>query len=104
MGEVGTAFDLLNAMNGRQGVAGLTLSGGLGDPAAFFGRRLDMACVTVAGHSYGGATIAALTAEDARFRAGIALDPWWSATPPRSASRNLGRFIDPYALKKHCLE
>lgn len=80
MGEVGTAFDLLNALNKRQGVPGLALSGGLGDPVAFFGGRLDMRAVALAGHSYGGGTVGALTAGDPRFRAGIALDPWWCAS------------------------
>ena len=77
MAEIGTAYDLLNALNKRQGVPDLALSGGLGDPAAFFGGRLDMRAVALAGHSYGGATVGALTAGDARFRAGVALDPWW---------------------------
>ena len=49
MAEVGTAFDLLNALDRRQGVPGLALSGALGDPAAFFGGRLDMRAVALAG-------------------------------------------------------
>ena len=79
MGELSTAFDLLKALNECRAVEGLTLSGGLGEAAAFLGGRLNMRCVSLAGHSYGGATVAALTAADARFCAGIALDPWWCA-------------------------
>ena len=82
MTEVCTAFDLLKALSEGRAVEGLTLSGSLGDAAAFLGGRLNMDCVALAGHSYGGATVAALTAADARFCAGIALDPWWCAYLP----------------------
>jgi pimeloyl-ACP methyl ester carboxylesterase len=85
MGEMCTAFDLLKALSEGRAVEGLALSGALGDAAAFLGGRLNMRSVTLAGHSYGGATVAALTAADARFSAGIALDPWWCAlVPPAS--------------------
>jgi platelet-activating factor acetylhydrolase len=76
MGEVGTAYDLLRALQRREMTEGLRLSSGL-DPVAFLGGRLDLDKVSLMGHSYGGATVTALTAEDGRFRAGVALDPWW---------------------------
>ena len=70
MGELSTAFDLLKALNECRAVEGLTLSGGLGEAAAFLGGRLNMRCVSLAGHSYGGATVAALTAADAALLRG----------------------------------
>lgn len=76
MGEVSTAYDLLNAMQRREVTSGLSLSNGA-DPVAFLGGRLDLDRASLMGHSYGGATITALTARDGRFRAGVALDPWW---------------------------
>ncbi|BDA43924.1 Platelet-activating factor acetylhydrolase [Coccomyxa sp. Obi] len=83
MGEVATAYDLLSALQRRTLPEGLKLSGGL-DPVAFFGGRLDQDRASLMGHSYGGATVTALTAQDDRFRAGVALDPWWGALPADS--------------------
>lgn len=76
MGEVATAYDLLKALQSREATERLKISGGL-DPVAYFGGRLDLDRASLMGHSYGGATVTAVTAQDARFRAGIALDPWW---------------------------
>lgn len=42
-----------------------------------FQDRLDTSRVTVAGHSYGGATVAALLSTDPKFGCGVAMDPWW---------------------------
>lgn len=81
MGEVATAYDLLSALQRRTLPEGLTLSGCL-DPVAYFGGRLDLARASLMGHSYGGATVTALTAQDGRFRAGVALDPWWCVCLP----------------------
>ena len=39
--------------------------------------RLDMTAVALAGHSYGGATVSALCAQEPLFKCTIALDPWW---------------------------
>ncbi len=81
MGEVATAYDLLSALQHRTLPEGLKLSGDL-DPVAFFGGRLDLDRASLMGHSYGGATVTALTAQDGRFRAGVALDPWWCVRLP----------------------
>ena len=79
MRELVTAHGLLAAMaEGRQ-LQGLSLGSGLDAHSAFAG-RLQMGCVALMGHSYGGASIAGLTAEDGRFACGIALDPWWCAS------------------------
>ncbi len=78
MGEVATAYDLLRALQQRELREGLKLSDEL-DAVAYFGGRLDLERASLMGHSYGGATVTALTAQDSRFRAGIALDPWWCA-------------------------
>lgn len=81
MGEVATAYDLLSALQRRTLPEGFKLSGGL-DPVAFFGGRLDLDRASLMGHSYGGATVTALTAQDGRFKAGVALDPWWCVFLP----------------------
>jgi platelet-activating factor acetylhydrolase len=88
IGEVATAYELLSAMHRRQATKGLVLSGGT-DPASFFAGRLDLARAAVIGHSYGGATITSVTAQDNKFRAGVALDPWWWV-PARDAACELG--------------
>ncbi len=36
-----------------------------------------MTAVALAGHSYGGATVSALCAQEPLFKCTIALDPWW---------------------------
>ena len=41
--------------------------------------QVDASCAALAGHSYGGLTVGALTAEDPAFSCGVAIDPWWSA-------------------------
>ncbi|CAL8469911.1 g9453 [Coccomyxa elongata] len=85
MGEVATAYELLSALQRRTVPEGFKLSGGL-DPVACFGGRLDLERASLMGHSYGGATVTALTAQDGRFRAGVALDPWWGALPADCAA------------------
>lgn len=77
--EMKAAFDVLEAMNkGHFGTEDVHvhLSGGK-DPATFLRGLLNMGAVAAMGHSYGGATIAALCAEDPRFGCAVALDPWW---------------------------
>ena len=39
--------------------------------------QVDAACAALAGHSYGGLTVGALTAEEPAFSCGVAIDPWW---------------------------
>ena len=79
MRELVTAHGLLAAMAEGRRLQGLSLGSGLDAGSAFAG-RLQMGCVALMGHSYGGASVAGLTAEDGRFACGIALDPWWCAT------------------------
>ena len=55
---------------------GLSLSDGL-DGGTFFAGRLAMGSACLMGHSYGGASVTALIAEDDHFKCSIALDPWW---------------------------
>ncbi len=53
------------------------MSDGL-DAAWMLEGRLDMSCIAAVGHSYGGATVASLVAEDPLFRCAVALDPWYA--------------------------
>lgn len=76
MRELITAHSLLAAMHEGRALPGLGLGSGL-DPGSLFAGRLQMGAVSLMGHSYGGASITALGAEDARFKCGVALDPWW---------------------------
>lgn len=61
------------------------------NPSIFFAGCLDLRCLAAVGHSYGGATTAALCAEDPLFRCGVCLDPWWQALPPESAALHAWR-------------
>lgn len=79
MRELVTAHGLLATMGEGRLLQGLSLGSGLDARSAFAG-RLQMGCVALMGHSYGGASVAGLTAEDGRFACGIALDPWWCAS------------------------
>ena len=81
--EVRTARRLLAALARGAPPPGLTLSRGL-DPASFLRGRLDLGCLAAMGHSYGGATVTALAAEDPSWAAAVALDPWWPALPPEA--------------------
>lgn len=76
MRELQTAYSLLAAMHKGQALPGLTLSDNL-DASSVFAGRLALGSACLMGHSYGGASVTALVAEDARFKCGIALDPWW---------------------------
>ena len=88
MRELVTAHGLLAAMAEGARLQGLSLGCGLDVRSAFAG-RLQMGCVALMGHSYGGASVAGLTAEDGRFACGIALDPWWCASCPGGAGGRL---------------
>uniref|UniRef100_A0A1D2A011 1-alkyl-2-acetylglycerophosphocholine esterase n=2 Tax=Auxenochlorella protothecoides TaxID=3075 RepID=A0A1D2A011_AUXPR len=84
--EMQLALDVLTAMAQGSRLPGrMTLSHGL-QASRFLCGSVDLGCVAAAGHSYGGATVAMLAAEDARFKAAIAFDPWWYALPPESAA------------------
>eukprot|EP00887_Chlorella_sp_A99_P006542 scaffold3.g6542.t1 len=83
--ELQTAGRVLSAMDAGQALPGLALTGGL-DPALFLAGGLDLCCFAAMGHSYGGATVAALVAEEPSWACGVALDPWWYALPPQSAA------------------
>ena len=74
--ELQTAYSLLVAMHKGHAIPGLSLSDNL-DASSAFARRLAMGSACLMGHSYGGASVTALAAEDARFKCSIALDPWW---------------------------
>ena len=76
MQELATAHSLLATMHSGKAPQGLRLSNCL-DANNFLAGRLAMGSVALMGHSYGGASITALVAEDARFGCGVALDPWW---------------------------
>ncbi|EFN56866.1 expressed protein [Chlorella variabilis] len=81
--EMRGALQMMRALHRGDRLAGLELAYGL-DASAFLRGRLDMRCVAAAGHSYGGATITALVAEDPLYQCGVALDPWWYAVFPES--------------------
>ena len=74
--ELATAHSLLATMHSGKAPPGLRLSKGL-YANNFLAGRLAMGSVALMGDSYGGASITALVAEDARFGCGVALDPWW---------------------------
>eukprot|EP00891_Asterochloris_glomerata_P008480 jgi/Astpho2/8480/fgenesh1_pg.00125_%23_4_t len=78
MGEVLTAHKLLSSMSAGETVRGLKLSS-RHSAAELLKGRLDMTAVALAGHSYGGATVSALCAQEPLFKCTIALDPWWGA-------------------------
>ena len=76
MRELQTAYSLLAAMQAGKALQGLSLSDNL-DANSFFAGRLAMGSACLMGHSYGGASVTALVAEDKRFKCSIAFDPWW---------------------------
>lgn len=45
--------------------------------ARFLFHQVDWSCVGAVGHSFGGATVTELAAQDPRFHVAMALDPWW---------------------------
>ena len=83
MVEMRTAVRILKALHRGQSLPGLSLSSG--EPSyTFAAGALDLRCLAAVGHSYGGATAAAVVAEDPTFRCGVCLDPWWAALPPEA--------------------
>ncbi|KAL4420912.1 hypothetical protein ABPG77_001253 [Micractinium sp. CCAP 211/92] len=81
--EMKAALSVMQALHRGDALPGLKLTDGL-ELGTFLKGRLDLRCVAAAGHSYGGATITALVAEDPRFACAVALDPWWYAVYPES--------------------
>ena len=73
-----TALALLQGMAAGAEQPGLALGAGLA-AGGFLAGRVDLDSVAIGGHSYGGATAAAMAAIDPRLKACVALDPWWSA-------------------------
>ncbi|KAK9808929.1 hypothetical protein WJX72_006538 [[Myrmecia] bisecta] len=94
MAEVRTAFRLMQSLNDGQPPTGLQLSGKL-DPRTFLKGLLDLEAVAIAGHSYGGATVAALCAEDPTFKCAICLDPYWPGLPEDSPALRKWRTTSP---------
>lgn len=78
--EMKTAVKVLRALHKGENLLGLKLSM-VENPAGFLAGALDLRCLAAVGHSYGGATTAALVSEDPLFRCGVCLDPWWAALP-----------------------
>jgi len=78
--EMKTAVKILRTLHKGENIQGLKLSS-LDNPAGFLAGALDLRCLAAVGHSYGGATTAALVSEDPLFRCGVCLDPWWAALP-----------------------
>jgi hypothetical protein len=75
-----TAVKIMRALHKGENLPGLQLSNSE-NPASFLAGALDLRCLAAVGHSYGGATTAALVSEDPLFRCGVCLDPWWAALP-----------------------
>lgn len=104
--ELKTAYSVLQAMHRGDSLPGLSFSYTSPfsflfslsfknklqkkDPFTFFKGILDLNCIAAAGHSYGGATAAALVSEDSNFRCGICLDPWWPALYEETAALSEG--------------
>ncbi len=87
MRELQTAYSLLAAMQAGKALQGMSLSNDL-DASGFFAGRLAMGSACLMGHSYGGASVTALVAEDERFKCAIAYDPWWCV--PATSTNNHG--------------
>lgn len=82
--EMQTAAKVLEALQQGTPLDGLFKLSSKLNPATFFAGALDLRCLAAVGHSYGGATVAALVSEDSAFRCGVCLDPWWAALPPEA--------------------
>lgn len=97
--EMKTALRVLKAMHKGETLPGLSLSTSQSSRKDgghdFLHGMLDLRCIAAIGHSYGGATTAALISEDPLFRCGICLDPWWAALPPESAALSNWRTKSP---------
>jgi pimeloyl-ACP methyl ester carboxylesterase len=85
--EVATSLRMLHAINaeGADTAALASRTAGTGKSAgsvlAALRSRLDMDCVTIAGHSYGAGTAAAVGAQVDGVHSSILLDPWYPAIP-----------------------
>jgi pimeloyl-ACP methyl ester carboxylesterase len=84
--EVLTSLRMLRAIDTEGVSAGALVSsaGAARDGASVLAAlqgRLDTACVTVAGHSYGAGTAAAVAGAVADVHCAILLDPWYPAIP-----------------------
>ena len=92
--EMKTAYQILRRMNKGGHIEGLKLSHGAHE-SGFLEGCIDMRCIAAIGHSYGGATVAALCCEDPLYRLGVCLDPWWPAVPPESSAFSSWRTKSP---------
>ncbi|XP_035204421.1 platelet-activating factor acetylhydrolase-like, partial [Stegodyphus dumicola] len=72
--ECSLALNILSAINAAEPVANVLDTSKL--PLESFKGMLNLGKVSVAGHSFGGATVIATMATDKRFKAGLGLDTW----------------------------
>lgn len=93
--EMKVALQLLRSLNKGAPFQNTKISSELLSPSTFLVDRLDMRCVAACGHSYGGATVAAVCSEEPFFRCGICLDPWWPAIYPESSALSKWRTKSP---------
>ncbi|KAK2077072.1 hypothetical protein QBZ16_004705 [Prototheca wickerhamii] len=84
--ELTAAMDLLEALQAGSLSSDMHVHmSGTIDPRSFLRGQLDLQAVAAMGHSYGGASVVTLCAEDARFGCCIAMDPWchaWNKVAP----------------------
>ena len=83
--EMQTATKVLEALHDGKPLDGIFKLSQNVDATKFLVGALDLRCLAAVGHSYGGATVAALVSEDPAFRCGVCLDPWWAALPPEAS-------------------
>lgn len=83
--EMKSIHQIIRALHKGNPPEGLILSEKK-NPSNFLKGKLDLRCIAAVGHSYGGATVAGLCAEDPLYRCGVCLDPWWPALPQNSAA------------------
>lgn len=95
--EMKTALRVLRALHKGEDLPGLSLSYGC-DAGTFFKGAMDLRCLAAVGHSFGGATTAALVSEDPMFRCGVCLDPWWPALFPETAALDAWRTKSPLLI------
>lgn len=82
--EIQTALMVFKALDAGRPLPGTKYQSSI----SFLRNRIDWESVAAVGHSYGGATVAALCAVDDEIRCGISLDPWWPALFPDTAALN----------------
>ncbi|MEW5311473.1 MAG: hypothetical protein WDW38_003186 [Sanguina aurantia] len=92
--ELQSCREVLEALDAGK-VPGVTWASGALEQ---FQDRLDTTRVTAAGHSYGGATVAALVATDPKFGCGVAMDPWWGALGEASPARTAWQTSSPLLI------